>query len=66
MYPVLLGRLLGIDRVSLSYHNIYMCCFYCFEFCAAFLDINFDSCDEYMLYMVIPVLKLKTLVVHEL
>lgn len=51
MYPVMLGRLVGIDGVILSYRNIYMCCLYSFSFCAAFLDINFDRCDEYILYV---------------
>lgn len=61
----MLGRLVGIDGIILSYHSIYMCCWFFFLFCAAFLDINFDSCDEYILHMVIPFLKLKTLLVHK-
>lgn len=65
MYPIMLGRLVGIDGIILSYHNIYMCCFYSFLFCASLMDTNFDSCGEYILYMVISFLKLKTLVVHE-
>lgn len=49
MHPIILGRLAGIDKIILSYHNIYMCCFYSFLSCAAFLNKSFDSCDEYIL-----------------
>lgn len=65
MYPIMLEMLVGIDGRILSYLNIYMWGFYSFLFYASFLDINSDSCDECVLYMVIPFLKLNILLVQK-
>lgn len=66
MYPIMFEMLVGIDGIILSYLSIYMCCFYSFLLCDSFLDINSDSCDECILYMVIPFLKLNTLLVQNI
>lgn len=62
MYPVMLGRLVGIDRIIL-FTIVFRCAASTpFYSVLLFRNINFVSCDE---YTVIPFLKLKSLVVHK-